>query len=383
MTAVFETRLRDDDSAARRSEPRASFLDRVDDEAFARVRSLIDEWYGHLQDRDVREELRRRLRHPDDRVFLGSFWELYLHEAFRRLGCELEPHPAVDSGDKHPDWLVSPPNGEPFYVEATLVAPKDADSDPLQNQLLDRLNGVRDTNFLLWVEILKPSAQTPSAKAACDHVDAWLEALDPDEIAAAYRAAGSNALPTTTWRGAGWKLWFQARPRSEKARGRSDLRSVGVVGSGGFRTIDDVGPVRRALKEKATRYGRLDHPYVVALASMGLSVDWIAVEDALFGGVRSEGGPRVDGFWGNVDEPRNTRVSAVIFAWNLLPSSVLQSTPHLFHNPWPERAFRFDHPWGASVFDDRAQHLATSTAARTPSDLFGLPPEWPGNPDLS
>jgi len=86
---LFPPQRRSDPSPADHTERTYAFLCRVDDPAFEAIRMLLDEWFiryrfeqGEVEARD----LAARFKSNDDLQFEAAFWELYLHEAHRRLG---------------------------------------------------------------------------------------------------------------------------------------------------------------------------------------------------------------------------------------------------------------------------------------------------------
>ena len=56
---------------------------------------MIDDWFSAyaVDDETERNALRSRLRSGDNTAFESAFWELYLHEAHRRLGYRITVHP--------------------------------------------------------------------------------------------------------------------------------------------------------------------------------------------------------------------------------------------------------------------------------------------------
>ena len=391
MAYVFDIDVRRNNSRADRGEPHALFLNRVADDAFERVRDLVEAWLDHVpSEGNTRAELAVRLRSSDNRAFLAAFWELYLHESFFRLRCAIEGHPPIPGSSRSPDWLVEPQSGRSFFLEATAAAPRDADDDPRTNELLDAINRPRVTDFRLGVEVLRRSVATPSAKRILKVLNPWLESLDPDDVWTDYERGGFSRLPIKHCQDGGWELTFRAIPRRRPTT--SPIRPLGLVGPGPVRVVDPVGPVLRALKEKATRYGELDRPYVIALSCVGTTVDSLGIQDALFGGPRMtlhldrdelEEGPRTGGFWIDRGRPRNTRVSAVVVVHRLLPWTVATAQPYVFHNPWATRPFEGGHPWATATLDIETSTLEKSDAPTSPRELFELDAGWPGQPRLT
>src|SRR4051794_9273503 len=100
---VFESRLRDDPAPSRSGESTFSFLDRIDDAAFDRVRRLVNSWFDRFPSVS-QDELRGRLTSGNDVDFNSAFWELYPHEAYGRLGYSVETHPPLPDASTHPDF---------------------------------------------------------------------------------------------------------------------------------------------------------------------------------------------------------------------------------------------------------------------------------------
>jgi hypothetical protein len=109
--------------------------------------------------------------------------------------------------------------------------------------------------------------------------------------------------------------------------------------------------VRPALKKKASRYGKLDHPYLVALNALSTHHRELAVIDALLGTeyVRLSKGPngeeieeylrKPDGIWyGPPDgQPQNKRLSGVLALTKIDPWNFASKMGLLIPNPWAEK----------------------------------------------
>ncbi len=82
------------------------------------------DWLGHVPTRHE-PDLRSRLQSKDDAQFESAFWELYLHEAYRRSGDKVVIHPPLAGTGCRPDFLVEG-HGTRFYLEAVRAcAPAD------------------------------------------------------------------------------------------------------------------------------------------------------------------------------------------------------------------------------------------------------------------
>src|SRR5271169_401178 len=98
------------------NEPHYDFLNRSGDPFIEDIRRLIARWLSRMPSMHI-ADLQYRLQSKDDAEFESAFWELYLHEAYRRSGYRLTIHPAVSGTTRHPDFLVED-DGTRFYLEA-------------------------------------------------------------------------------------------------------------------------------------------------------------------------------------------------------------------------------------------------------------------------
>jgi len=187
--------------------------------------------------------------------------------------------------------------------------------------------------------------------------------------------------------GEGWRIFFQPIAKSPAGRGKPGVRPLGIlpVRSKWINTSD---AIRKEIAGKATRYGTLDRPFVIAL---NVTSEWGCddddVVDALFGteteilqrtenGVAHMGSRRKpDGAWQGPTGPSNTRNSAVLVVKNVQPWNVPQVHQRLYLNPHAPRPLGvlLDQLPRAEVVNDRLQFRNGMTSA----DLFGLSPRWP------
>jgi len=107
--------------------------------------------------------------------------------------------------------------------------------------------------------------------------------------------------------------------------------------------VEDEKPLRNALRHKATRYGRLDAPYLVVVGEEPFSP--LDLQDhrtaALCGSTAVVvDGPQAgrpvrlpDGSWRRGRTWRYTRVAGVLFLAGLRPWTALEAKPELWLNP--------------------------------------------------
>jgi hypothetical protein len=224
---------------------------------------MLDSWWLRLPEA-ARPQIRERFMDSAPAVHLGGFFELYMHEALRRVCSEVEADIGNDDTRcRRPDLrAVSGDTG--FGVEVTAILGDDA-VDPKDrarvNQLYDALNTrLQNRDFLLEVNLRQSGPETPGKKLVLK-VDRWLEPLDPD-IEIERRTAGEMP-PRLKLEHRGWVLDLNATPLQKDLRHRSDLRVIGSRVEGfeiasiedddldTLKPMDDIGPLRRGLSDKA------------------------------------------------------------------------------------------------------------------------------------
>jgi hypothetical protein len=394
---IFDEIERSDPRQSAHAEGTFDFLNRVADPVFERERGLIEGWFavypsGALDDSEARRGLRSRFRSKSDIDFSSAFWELYLHEVHRLAGYLATPHPDTPTG-KRIDFLMES-GSDRFYLEATVVTTGGlGGSEPAGTaHVYDLINSAFNRDFFLRLELVVPGPQTPARSKVIGPIERWLETLDWDDVQERC-AEGDEEYPRTTLDAGGWKITCQAFPRSESSRGDRDFPTIGIYPSrGGISTArpDILGK----LQSKASRYGQLDAPYVIAVQSQGVVANEDDFERALFGEevVRIPVGPdapvgeaTVDrdphGLWQWGDRQRGTRVSGVLGVAGFGVNTVASTWPRMWTNPWATRPLDPSGlPWPLSTPDLEANVINTGATDVEPSTFFDLPADWPGQP---
>lgn len=382
---VFADISRVDFSPRRHAESRFAFLNRVGGAFWDQVRELVEDWFAQLTV-SARADVGARLRSSDDRQGHGAFWELYLHEAFRRSGYDVTIHPAVCAGPRQPDFLVR--NGDvKFYLEATTVFEQLATPGiaARQNRLYDEINKLDYPDypdFFVSVEIRSHGARDPRGRQLRKGLREWLDGLNPDaKISPSGLTDDRNVW---VWSSEGWEIEFRPCPVTPDARGRADKRLIGAH-SGGAALVTDCAKLRRAIAGKGSAYGDLAHPLVVAVNLCTHSSDNFDVLNALYDRLQvsfdtacpDAPGTSVrapDGYW--AAKPwQHQHVSAVLVARSVVPELLTQDAPTLWHHPDPYEAVPRLAAWRDAKLDvDRIQFRDPRQGI---ADLFGLPDPWP------
>lgn len=363
-------------------------LDRSRFQFAAETRLELDNWFSRLPPKAA-AQVSERFRDDNDTVHLGAFLELYVHELALRMGARVKIDIGDDEADRRqPDFLLSWGALE-LYVEATAVAGGDVNSARDKrhlDQLYDAINAVTAPRFFVEVDVLKRGASTPPGRRLTARVQRWLDRLDPDAILAD-TSHGPDNPPKTLIELGDWAVRLQAFATTDDGRHFPHHRVVGTR-SDGVGSIDDLTPLRRKIKKKATHYGELDRPFVLVALAAGTFVGDRDVEQALLGpiGYRYDRDQRHvvshrqrDGAWMRRHGPVNTRLSGLLTLVNLSPTAVCAVQPTFWANPWAERPLPHPGPWrriGASPSGQTIEHDRTRTIA----DILGLPERWPAVP---
>jgi hypothetical protein len=375
--SIFGTAARTDSSPRRHAEPAYAFMRRVAGDAWDRVRELIESWLS-VYPEAARKSLVARLRSGDDRDFASAFWELYLHEMYRRDGWQITIEPAVPASDARPDFLVQK-DAASYYVEARCIfeSGRNRGADKRLQTVYDSLNKLNAGAFSLSVHVRRIGDVAPSTRELARSLEDWLAALDPDQVALALK--GYSTREKREWRFEGWHLVFEPLPLKPEARDRPDRRALGMFGSGGS-FVDDVSPLRRALSDKGGKYGELDHPLVIAVNIISDFHDDDDSRQALFGigdwerDLKAQRSPNI-GYWGSSQSPQHAHVAGVLLALSMHHARVAKYAPTYWPHPGADVEVDRLALWPIENGTGRQESTSAAIAAHV---HFGLPADWPG-----
>ncbi len=379
---LFDDRRRSDSSPALYSEDSFTFLNRAAGEAWERIRDVLDDCYSAFPDGDG--DLRARFRSTDPRQHYAAWWELYLHQLLRMLDFKVTVHPEMAGTSGRPDFLAE--RGiDSFYVEAVTIFSgivATGRRGRLEAAVQDVVNTIDASEFMVGLAYEQVGQSMPAKSAITRPIEEWLATLDADELLEAHE--NGTIGDTQLIEFGDWELRLRPIARSREFRGRPDNRLIGMgPTSAGF--TNDTLQIARALTRKKRRYGIPDRPLVVAALPMNGFVDDRDVQNALFGSeavrmhvatgattmVRSP-----DGVWVGKRGPAAKRMSALLMGVGITPNTCATKMPQLWHHFDPTHALDVDLPFSTARVVDEA--IQFSDATRSASDVFGLPPDWPG-----
>jgi hypothetical protein len=390
---MFGRGLRTDEGRREDNERVFAFLDRSARPSSAKVRGLLTDWLSKVPEGSDRNALQGILAtRKNDESFESGFWELYLHEAYRRSGYTITIHPDVPGASTHPDFLIEG-HGSRFYLEAVRAGTSPALRGQAQRlaDVRTKLRAQRAQQFILSVTCHSIGPGALKTSELIGFLDRWLAGLGQETAAWTYAAnLGHQRLPRTRWPKTparnGWSFEFEAIPIPPDRQG-THLPLAGAF-IGGVTPTGLIRSLRSALETKAAKYGR-DIPLVIALLSnTGLGTGDDDVGLALFGTQRHAAAPSQPaghgsepGFWRDSTGWRHDHVIQVVAAQDLYPWSITLQQPRLWSNPRP----RADLPvpaqpgWLCHVQADRHDPAVAVLlpAADPPAQFFGLPHSWP------
>jgi len=379
---LFKNRKRDYHGIARQSESTYSFLDRSARLASEKVRNILESWFSDYPENE-QKKLQSRFRND----FESAFFELMLYALFRCRGCEVDPHPEINpDSTRHPDFLVAFPDGKKFILEATVTkdeSPEEKKKRKILATFYDDIDREAFPNFWLLFRKVTGVENVPSSRLFIDFMHHQLAKLNPDRILTGVRS-GKEKGPSIIYTDGPFQIEVVALPRDPKNRGKGWGGSIGTYPAetrwGGTNKA-----LLKALKPKASRYGKPMLPYVIAVNSLS---PWGTNIDDIFNcllGVPEPPFPlnqnsnnrtrTLEILWLGPKGCRNTRVSAVIVGmvspWNLPRADI-----RIYHNPFA--AYPCDiFPWPipqACFLNDNVQWRKGLGLGES----FKLPTDWPG-----
>lgn len=372
------------DGPASHLESTYSFLSRSARPAAAVMRSLLEDWFRHFPD-DHKQELAKRFRSD----FNVGFHELWLHELLTRFNCALEIHPETTrQRATRIDFKATDLTSSQAYFEAAVVTDQSEEErayDRLLAVFYDHVNKMHLPDYFLRIaEIRNPNRCQPSATRFKKFVSTCIDSLNYDEVLRLSELGAFDELPHWQYKQGDLEIDFGVIPVSRENRGRLDHQVIGMY-PGGFRWGTSTNAVRHKIAKKATKYGKLDAPYLIAincLSKWGFrQIDEI---QALYGSEEfvvnlpshtMEPRRQPDGIWYGPKGPKNRSVSGVLLT-DVGPWHLPKARTCLYLNPWAS------HPYTgpltglprALLVDSELQFVPGLSQAK----VFSLPEGWPG-----
>jgi hypothetical protein len=204
------------------------FLCRAEGAYWGRVRDLLEEWFAALPEAEV-DELKRRFERGTAEQVVSAFWELYIHEGFRRSGFTLSAHPDLPGTTRHPDFLVEG-HSLSFYLECVVAGDPEEmrTSERRRRQVYDSVNRLENDQFFLNLRIEHEGAGSPSGTTLRRRVDAWLTELNRAELRRRYEEEGPQAMPERSFAIGDWRFSVRPLPKSDEIAGQPSRSAIGI-----------------------------------------------------------------------------------------------------------------------------------------------------------
>lgn len=294
----------------------------------ARMCGRVERWYARFPARDAKH-LARRFRQNLEAQHRPALFELFVHEHLRRAGyrmrCELP------RGGCQIDFLAYRHGRPAFYVEAKSPGEtsKERRTRRFLGEVMDRLNKYKAPGFLVSVELSgNPTRPVPMKEFRLEpRLRAWLRSLDP---ARSLRKRHANPGHEERFR-------WPAFEEMGDARFEVNLEVVAIpqavtppVQFDSFAQMESTGmaslfrpdvPIAEAIAEKATRYGPLELPYLIAVNVSDFAAHRGEILEGIEAGLE-RAGPRA-----------REIVSGVLLAFVPNISAAVVHAPVLYVNP--------------------------------------------------
>lgn len=355
-----------------------NFLNRSASAAVGRVRSLLEGWLSEYPE-EHRPDMLGRLKAS----FEPAFYELCLYTYLRALGGEVTCHPQIRGSSRRPDFQVSFSSGEQVIIEAVTLAGFTHNGSKSQIEhryIYDEINKVRSQSFLIGVDHLTVlTKRSPPVRGLRAFLKKQLAAYDPDLVEGELRRGTRSVLH---YADDGIDATFTLYPKRSEYRDEPAGRLIGVYPvTTQWGDCEDT--VARAIRGKATYYGALDQPFVVAVNALcSWNVTGRPMLEMLLGPVGEScavpglgSAQNGEGVWVRRGKPEHTRVSAVMLSV-LYPWDLSRPKLCLYHNPWARRPCD-SVAWliPECVSDGKAM---VYRGGKTIAEVLGLPMPWPG-----
>lgn len=345
---LFPEKNRTDTNPPKHIDNDYDFIDRSALPELFAIRRLLNSWFENYPFSE-RKELKSRF----NKTFSSAFFELFIHELFKRQGFTMIPHPKVPNSNKRPDFLAIKGSVE-FYIEAkeaTNQSAKAKGENNKTNTVYDSINRITSPNYLFSLtELIIKSDRQPQGKAIINHYNQELRKHDPDELLRMIEVSGRDAIPLLPYEDADIKIVIKPIPLPSEARGKKDIRPLGMYPMSSFWGNNE--SILTALEKKAGRYGELDKPFILCINATGDGfVTEHTVKDTLFGPLKATYSTNpnnrdhkleryFEGFFRDNPNSKSNRVSGV-FITRVNPGNVATADHWLVKHPFAKMNLDF------------------------------------------
>lgn len=210
------------------------------------IRQRFNELFELYQYGDVeRNEILGRIRGKDEVGYYSASFELIVNAILKNMGFNLVPHPKLNNGsNKHPDFLVTAPDGGRFYLELVTGIEND---DVHINRFKEKLKKIKEKNPELNIQhhIIGRIKNSKDIDLCIQQIKAWIESKDYLKEPLIFSDE---------------KFDLKVEVSSKILDVPFEIESSQIITN---LKLDE--QILSSLESKSTRYGQLDAPYVIAI----------------------------------------------------------------------------------------------------------------------
>lgn len=282
-----------------------------------RARKKIEEWSdGFL----LKPEFLNKFRSKNNKQHTAALFELFIFHYFKKRGYLIKN---IDvAGTPTPDFIIEAENG-PIYIECTCSSNSNIEEsiDTMQAVILDSLKKLDKQNNFVNIEWLAHSYVTPSERKIRFLIKQYI-----NEVA---------RPPYLQIEESGWIIRITIIP------GRSEIkRGIGVIKYPAAIVTPHLN-VLTALKDKRPSRYNIAGPYIIALYSEDMHLDYLDMDLALFNGASFQDKLPINrvkdqSFFIGQTGLINTSVSGVLLVQRLPVYGDGEARMMLWHHPEPK-----------------------------------------------
>lgn len=343
MEKLFDDKERNTLRYSKHREKPYSFYDETAMPQFVTVREMLNEWFSRYPASHMHS-----LKRDFQSQFDAAFFELFIHELFIQQGFVLTPHPDVPNSSKNPDFLAQK-GGCEIYLEAKVATDKSNEERTLENKrnaIYDELQQLKSPDY--WIDIramvFKSNNQAKLSKIKVV-IQKWLNETHLHSKVI-YNDSDYFGEQFFTYKDDDITLSLSLFPSSIE-KDHPIASYLGGSYSGGCEQA-----LTNAIREKATRYGNLDKPYIVCINLPGIRQPYsdeiyntlfgrLGVMDGNFKGETAPYSPEVNGLLKNSIGPVFKQASA-FFITRVFPSNLHVADHWLIEHPHANSKLNFE-----------------------------------------
>lgn len=316
---LFEEKQRNNFEPSKYNENTYNYLDSSNREKAIEIRMKLERMFERYP-KNEQKEVKNRLM--DNRHFESTFFEMYLYNLFIEKGFQMVSHPTLEDTNNRPDFLLKK-EGIEVYLEAKVDYNLSQNGQSMErklNQVIDSINSIDGKQFrIAIIDLNIISDKQPSIRKFREDIKFKLKNLD--KVTSLFDENDTKKLLTNYYEDDNLEIEYDLFivPKTY-----NDSRLI-MVNSPTVQWVNSHLSLRKALEKKASRYGNMNKPFILAINALDFFVDEEEVRNAVLGDLgillgRDYNGNFKDnmkyhknnGFFSYEDTEKNNNISGVI-----------------------------------------------------------------------